>query len=247
MEIHGRRDGCTLGGDGRGAARVGWGEGAAAANESGEREGGRLQGVGAAARGWGVEGAARVREETGLPSIGCEINDPKLTLSSGLPTRAKECQKRSTVSLRYVPPKTPNHNGTEHDKKRKKKFNFFSENWVSHSTPLKKNSTSNSNLLSEQQKRDQRRQKLTHNEKFGVLLPYQLLKFPSSLALILNNPQDLNILNCCPSHDMLRGFQDTYRATLQSQILLHRNRFQLDLMVWIPQKLPQHRDMEHRV
>jgi hypothetical protein len=38
-------------------------------------------------------------------------------------------------------------------------------------------------------------QKLTHNEKFGVLLPHQLLKFPSSLALRLISPQDLNILN----------------------------------------------------
>jgi hypothetical protein len=71
MEIHGRRDGCTLGGDGRGAARVGWGEGEAAANESGERMGER-EGVGC--KEWGrlqgggeVEGAARVGEERGPP------------------------------------------------------------------------------------------------------------------------------------------------------------------------------------
>jgi hypothetical protein len=30
-------------------------------------------------------------------------------------------------------------------KRREKKFNFFPENWVSHSTPLKNNSTLNSN------------------------------------------------------------------------------------------------------
>jgi hypothetical protein len=28
-----------------------------------------------------------------------------------------------------MPPKTPNPNATEHERKDKKKFNFFSENW----------------------------------------------------------------------------------------------------------------------
>ena len=41
-------------------------------------------------------------------------------------------------------PKNSNPNYTDHERKGKNKFYFFSENWVSHSTPLKKNSTSNS-------------------------------------------------------------------------------------------------------
>jgi hypothetical protein len=82
------------------------------------------------------------------------------------------------------------------EEKRKINFNFFSENWVSHSTPLKKNSTSNSDASIETTKeRSAKTKKLTHNEKFGVLLPHQLLKFPSSLTLELISPQDLNILN----------------------------------------------------
>jgi hypothetical protein len=28
-----------------------------------------------------------------------------------------------------MPPETPNPNATEHERKEKKKFNFFSENW----------------------------------------------------------------------------------------------------------------------
>jgi hypothetical protein len=43
-----------------------------------------------------------------------------------------------------MPPLTPNPNATEHQRKEKNKFNFFSENSVSHSTPLKKNLSSNS-------------------------------------------------------------------------------------------------------
>jgi hypothetical protein len=34
-----------------------------------------------------------------------------------------------------VPPKTPNPTSTEQEKKREKKFNFFSENWVSQECP----------------------------------------------------------------------------------------------------------------
>jgi hypothetical protein len=66
-----------------------------------------------------------------------------------------------------------------------------------------------------------------------------------SLTLRLISPQDLNILNYSPSRDTLRGLQDTHQATFQSQLLLHINRFQLDLMVRIPQILPQHRDMKY--
>jgi hypothetical protein len=64
-------------------------------------------------------GASRVGEERGPPIHRMRINGPKLTLSSELPAPAKEYQKRSIVSLRYVPPKTPNPNGTEHKKRGK--------------------------------------------------------------------------------------------------------------------------------
>jgi hypothetical protein len=36
--------------------------------------------------------------------------------------------KRSTVFW-GMPPETPNPNATEHERKEKNKFNFFSENW----------------------------------------------------------------------------------------------------------------------
>jgi hypothetical protein len=64
--------------------------------------------------------------ERGPPIHRMRINGSKRTLTSELPAPAKECQKRSTISLRYVPPKTPNPIGTEHERKRKNKFNFFS-------------------------------------------------------------------------------------------------------------------------
>jgi hypothetical protein len=60
-------------------------------------------------------GAARVREERGLQTRGCEINDPQPKLSSELPAPANECQN-STVPLRYAPPKSPNSNGTKHER-----------------------------------------------------------------------------------------------------------------------------------
>jgi hypothetical protein len=43
-----------------------------------------------------------------------------------------------------MPPETPNPNATEHERKEKNKFNFFQKIGVSHSTLLKKNSSSNS-------------------------------------------------------------------------------------------------------
>jgi hypothetical protein len=62
--------------------------------------------------------------------------------------------------------------------------------------PLKNNSTSNSDAsVGTTKERLAKTKKHTHNEKFRVLLPHQLLKFPSSLALRLISPQDLNILN----------------------------------------------------
>jgi hypothetical protein len=73
---------------------------------------------------------------------------------------------------------------------------LFFANWVSHSTPFKKNSTLNSDASIETTKEKVKESTtLTHNEKFGIFLPYQLLKFPRSLALRLIRPQDLNILD----------------------------------------------------
>jgi hypothetical protein len=43
-----------------------------------------------------------------------------------------------------MPPKTPNPNATEHERKEKNKFNFFSENWGITLYPLKKNLSLNS-------------------------------------------------------------------------------------------------------
>jgi hypothetical protein len=57
----------------------------------------------------------------------------------------------------------------------------------------------------------------------------------------------LTYFNWSLPQNTLRGFQDTHRTTLQGKILLHRNWFHLNLMVWIPQELPQHRDMKNWV
>ena len=85
--------------------------------------------------------------------------------------------------------KNSNPNYTDHERKGKNTFNFFSENWVSHSTPLKKNSTSNSDASIGTTKGKIKESKtLTHNKKFWILLPHQLLKFPRSLALRLISP-----------------------------------------------------------
>jgi len=71
----------------------------------------------------------------------------------------------------------------EKNKKNNPQLLFFA-NRVSHSTPLKKNSTSNSDAsIGMTQEKISESTTLTHNEKFRVLLPHQLLKFPRSLAL----------------------------------------------------------------
>jgi hypothetical protein len=51
-----------------------------------------------------------------------------------------------------MPPETPNPNATDHERKEKKKFNFFLENWGITLYPLKKNSSSNSTTPSEASK-----------------------------------------------------------------------------------------------
>jgi hypothetical protein len=120
---------------------------------------------------------------------------PKPALTSVLPTPAYKSKKfYCFTEVCLLKLQTPI--AQDMEEKRKINFNFFSENWVSHSTPLKKNSTSNSDAsIGTTKERLAKTKKLTHNEKLGVLLPHQLLKFPSSLALRLISPQDLNILN----------------------------------------------------
>jgi hypothetical protein len=85
------------------------------------------------------------------------------------------------------------------NEKKQKKNNLqllFFANRVSHSTPLKKNSTSNSNTsIGTTKEKINESTTLTHNKKFWILLLHQLLKLPSSLALRLISPQDLNILD----------------------------------------------------
>jgi hypothetical protein len=99
-------------------------------------------------------------------------------------------------------PKFPNPQSasTEWEKTKTTKKNnlqlLFFANRVSHSTPLKKNSTSNSDASIRTTKgMINESTTLTHNEKFWITLPHQLLKFPSSLTLRLIRPQDLNILD----------------------------------------------------
>jgi hypothetical protein len=118
-----------------GAARVVCDGGAAAAMEKGRKKGRgaaarveeKKRGRGAATKGGGNGGtAARIGEEErgrlglgrrgGLPAIGCEINGPKLALSSELSAPAEKCQN-DLLFLCGMPPKTPNPNDTEHERK----------------------------------------------------------------------------------------------------------------------------------
>jgi hypothetical protein len=80
-----------------------------------------------------------------------------------------------------------------HPKEKKQRKNnlqlLFFANRVSHSTRLKKNSTSNSDAsIGTTKEKINESTTLTHNEKFGIFLPHQLLKFPRSLALRLISP-----------------------------------------------------------
>jgi hypothetical protein len=89
----------------------------------------RREGGGAAATQLGRRrgAAARVGQERGAPIHRIEINGPNsLSPLSSRPHRKNG--KRSTVFW-GMPPETPNPNATEHQRKEKNKFNFFSENW----------------------------------------------------------------------------------------------------------------------
>jgi hypothetical protein len=107
------------------------GEGRGAAANGEEREGAAAKGVervGVAATIREKErGSARVGEERRLPSI--RSRSMAQTRSPiWAPDPSGKNAKRSTVSW-GMPLETPNPNATEHERKEKKKFNFFSENW----------------------------------------------------------------------------------------------------------------------
>ena len=128
---------------------------------------GRRRGIGAAARveergegrpkGWGSEreGAARVK---GGKLMGSPPPDrdprPKLALTSA-PDPNAQIQQVFYCFIGECFLKNSNPNYTDHERKGKNTFNFFSENWVSHSTPLKKNSTSNSDASIGTTRKDQ--------------------------------------------------------------------------------------------
>jgi hypothetical protein len=80
---------------------------------------------GAAAKEWGVErGRPGLERRGGLQSTRCEISSPQPKLSSELSAPVNECQN-STVPLRYAPPKSPNSNGTEHERGGKRNLTSF--------------------------------------------------------------------------------------------------------------------------
>jgi hypothetical protein len=94
-----------------------------------EREGGRGQRGG---KGGGLQPLGRRRGGRlglGRRGGGSHASDrdqwPILALPFELPTQQEKMPK--DVGM---PPETPNPNATEHERKEKKKFNFFSENWV---------------------------------------------------------------------------------------------------------------------
>jgi hypothetical protein len=138
------------------------GLGGVAANTWEERErGGRPSKEegrgGAAATNTGIRGEGRLglREGTSGPD-----RDPRPNLLSRLPpTPAHVSQEfycfTGECLLKQRNPKPQLHRSR---KKREKRFNFFSENWVSHSTPLEKNSTSNSDASIGATRKDQRQQ-----------------------------------------------------------------------------------------
>jgi hypothetical protein len=119
-----------------------------------------------------------------------------------LPTPAHETKPHSTILLvnasqKFQTPKT--HHPRENNKRKQSKNDLqllLFANWVSHSIPLKNNSTSNSDaFIGTTKEKINESSILTHSKKFRILLPHQLLKLPSSLALRLISPQDLNILD----------------------------------------------------
>jgi hypothetical protein len=173
-----------------------------AAKGSGENGRGRGGGEGeAAARGVWVTMVRVEKDEGASHPLDAEsmAHSPCSPLSSW-PQRIMP--KKLPFKLRYSPPRTRNSRGTEHKRRGKRNLTSFHKIWVSHSTPLIGIRPRIQPLLMERQERSAKT-KLTNNEKFGVLLPHQLLKLPGSLTLRLISPQNLNILDCSPSHDTL--------------------------------------------
>ena len=90
------------------------------------------------------------RRRGGLPSTG--LRSMAQTRSPlWAPDPSGKNAKRSTVFW-GMPPETPNLNATEHQRKEKKSLTSFQKIGVSHSTPLKKNSSSNSTTPSKASK-----------------------------------------------------------------------------------------------
>ena len=119
----------------------------------------------------------------------CGPTNPR---DSSRPQRKCQTKKKSTALVANVIHKIPNPQNNNWMREKNKKNNpqlLFFANRVSHSTPLKKNSTSNSDAsIGMTKEKINESTTLTHNEKFRVLLPHQLLKFPRSLALRLISP-----------------------------------------------------------
>jgi hypothetical protein len=89
---------------------------------------------------------------------------PKLTLTSA-PDPSAQVQQVFYCFTSECFLKNSNPNYTDHERKGKNKFNFFSENWVSHSNPLKKNSTSNSDASIGTTKERSMNQQNSHKKK----------------------------------------------------------------------------------
>jgi hypothetical protein len=108
-----------------------------------------------------------------------------------LPTPSQTPNQRNSTALlvnvyhKFQIPKTHQPNEKKNKEKNNLQLLFFA-NRVSHSTPLKKNSTSNSDAsIGTTKGKINESTTLTHDEKFRILLPHQLLKFPRSLTLRL--------------------------------------------------------------
>jgi hypothetical protein len=68
-----------------------------------------------------IGGRGRLQKSGGLRG---GISSPQPKLSSELSAPVNECQN-STVPLRYAPPKSPNSNGTEHERGGKRNLTSF--------------------------------------------------------------------------------------------------------------------------
>jgi hypothetical protein len=94
--------------------------------EGGFPRGGEEEG-GAVAKGEKERGSAKVGKGGGSHPLDRDQR-PEHALPSEVPTPAEKMPKDLLFPC-GMPPETPNPNGTEHERKEKKKFNLFSENW----------------------------------------------------------------------------------------------------------------------